>query len=88
MPDKAMLELFAPIAIKLVLHRDEDMRMTGKLHPYSSDFKMGLTHDGQILAYEVTFYQNAGAVAELSSAVLGSSLFRSHSGLSAWYLSD
>lgn len=61
--------------IKLVLRRDEDMRMTGKRHPYSSDFKMGLTHDGQILAYEVTFYQNAGAVADLSPAVLGRSLF-------------
>ncbi|RKZ81316.1 MAG: xanthine dehydrogenase [Candidatus Parabeggiatoa sp. nov. 1] len=61
--------------IKLVLRRDEDMRMTGKRHPYSSDFKMGLTHNGQILAYEVTFYQNAGAAADLSPAVLGRSLF-------------
>jgi len=61
--------------IKLVLHRDEDMCMTGKRHPYSSDFKIGLTHDGQILAYEVTFYQNAGATADLSPAILGRSLF-------------
>ncbi|OQW91935.1 MAG: xanthine dehydrogenase [Thiotrichaceae bacterium IS1] len=61
--------------IKLVLNRSEDMCMTGKRHPYSSDFKIGLTHDGQILAYEVTFYQNAGATADLSPAILGRSLF-------------
>ncbi len=62
-------------SIKLVLNRDEDMRMTGKRHPYSSDFKMGLTHDGKILAYQVTFYQNAGAIADLSPGILGRSLF-------------
>nr|VFK16420.1 MAG: xanthine dehydrogenase, molybdenum binding subunit apoprotein [Candidatus Kentron sp. LPFa]VFK31451.1 MAG: xanthine dehydrogenase, molybdenum binding subunit apoprotein [Candidatus Kentron sp. LPFa] len=35
---------------------------------------MGLTQDGQILAYEVTFYQNAGAFADVSPAVLGRTL--------------
>ncbi|MCF6270961.1 MAG: molybdopterin-dependent oxidoreductase [Melioribacteraceae bacterium] len=61
--------------IKLVLSREDDLRMTGKRHPYSSDYKMGLTKDGKILAYEVTFYQNAGAVADLSTAVLDRTLF-------------
>ena len=49
--------------------------MTGKRHPYSSDFKIGLTNDGKILAYETTFYQNAGAAADLSPAVLERTLF-------------
>jgi xanthine dehydrogenase large subunit len=61
--------------VKLVLSRMDDIRMTGKRHPYSSDYKMGLTSDGKILAYEVTFYQNAGAVADLSPAVLERTLF-------------
>nr|VFJ92399.1 MAG: xanthine dehydrogenase large subunit [Candidatus Kentron sp. H]VFJ93439.1 MAG: xanthine dehydrogenase large subunit [Candidatus Kentron sp. H]VFK00318.1 MAG: xanthine dehydrogenase large subunit [Candidatus Kentron sp. H] len=61
--------------VKLVLYRDEDMRMTGKRHPYSSDFKIGLTQAGKILAYQVTFYQNAGAVADLAPAVLDRTLF-------------
>jgi len=61
--------------VKLILRRDEDIRMTGKRHPYSSDFKIGLSKDGQILAYQVTFYQNAGAVADLSPAILERSLF-------------
>ena len=49
--------------------------MTGKRHPYSSDFKIGLSKEGKILAYEVTFYQNAGASADLSPAVLDRTLF-------------
>jgi xanthine dehydrogenase large subunit len=51
------------------------MRMTGKRHPYSSDFKIGLNKDLKIVAYEATFYQNAGAAADLSPAVLERTLF-------------
>jgi len=61
--------------VKYSLHRMEDMRMTGKRNPYSSDFKIGLTRDLKILAYEATFYQNAGASADLSPAVLERTLF-------------
>lgn len=61
--------------VKYCLHRMEDMRMTGKRHPYSSDFKIGLGKDLKILAYEVTFYQNAGAAADLSPAVMERTLF-------------
>jgi xanthine dehydrogenase large subunit len=61
--------------VKLVLDRMADMRMTGKRHPYSSDFKIGLSADLKILAYEVTYYQNAGASADLSPAVLERTLF-------------
>lgn len=61
--------------VKYALHRMEDMRMTGKRNPYSSDFKIGLSKDLQILAYEATFHQNAGASADLSPAVLERTLF-------------
>lgn len=61
--------------VKYSLHRMEDMRMTGKRHPYSSDFKIGLTKDLKIVAYEATFYQNAGAAADLSPAVMERTLF-------------
>ena len=61
--------------VKYSLHRMEDMRMTGKRHPYSSDYKIGLDKDLKIIAYEATFYQNAGAAADLSPAVLERTLF-------------
>ncbi|MBW2527810.1 MAG: molybdopterin-dependent oxidoreductase, partial [Deltaproteobacteria bacterium] len=61
--------------VKIVLSREEDMAVTGKRHPYSSDFRIGLDATGKILAYEVTYYQNAGAAADLSPAILERSLF-------------
>lgn len=61
--------------VKLVLSRHDDMIMTGKRNPFSSDFKIGLDKEGKILAYEVTFYQNSGAAADLSPAILDRALF-------------
>ena len=61
--------------VKLILPRGDDMRMTGKRHPYSSDYKIGLKKDGTIHAYEAKYYQNAGAAADLSPAILERTLF-------------
>jgi len=69
----AAMKLNRPV--KLVLPRQDDIRITGKRHPYSSDFKIGLSNDGKIIAYEVQFYQNAGAAADLSTAILDRTLF-------------
>lgn len=61
--------------VKMMLRRGDDMRITGKRHPYDADFKIGLSASGKILAYQVDFYQNAGAVADLSLAILERTLF-------------
>jgi len=61
--------------VKYALHRMEDMRMTGKRHPYSADYKIGLDKDLRIVAYEAVFYQNAGAACDLSLPVLERTLF-------------
>ena len=61
--------------VKLILHRMDDMRMTGKRHPYEADYKIGLSEELKIIAYEVTFWQNAGAAADLSPAVMERTLF-------------
>jgi xanthine dehydrogenase large subunit len=61
--------------VKYALHRMEDMRMTGKRHPYSADYKIGLDKDLKIVAYEAVFYQNAGAACDLSLPVLERTLF-------------
>ncbi len=60
---------------KYILHRMEDMRMTGKRHPYRSDYKIGLDEDYNIIAYEATFFQNGGAATDLSPAILERTLF-------------
>jgi xanthine dehydrogenase large subunit len=61
--------------VKYALHRMEDMRMTGKRHPYSANYKIGLNKDLMIVAYEAVFYQNAGAACDLSLPVLERTLF-------------
>ena len=61
--------------VKLVLHRLDDMAMTGKRHPYSCDYEIGLDKDLSIQAASFMFYQDAGAAADLSPAVLERTLF-------------
>ncbi len=63
--------------VKLVLSRHEDLIYTGKRHPYSSDFTIGLNKEGKILGWKVDYYQNSGAVSDLSTAILERSLFHS-----------
>jgi len=61
--------------VKCIPHRMEDMRMTGKRNPYKSNYKIGLDAEYRIIAYETTFYQNGGASADLSPAILERTLF-------------
>ena len=58
-----------------MLNRHDDLRMTGKRHPYSSFYKIGLTKDLKIKAFEVEFLQNSGAAADLSPAIAERTLF-------------
>jgi xanthine dehydrogenase large subunit len=62
-------------SVKLILNRHDDLRMTGKRHPYESTYKIGLTKDLKILAYEAEFLQNSGAAADLSPAIAERTLF-------------
>jgi xanthine dehydrogenase large subunit len=61
--------------VKHILSRHDDLRMTGKRHPYDSSFKIGINKDLKIQAYEVEFLQNSGAVADLSPAIAERTLF-------------
>jgi xanthine dehydrogenase large subunit len=61
--------------VKYILNRHDDMRMTGKRHPYASSFKIGLTKDLKIEAFEAEFLQNSGAAADLSPAIAERTLF-------------
>ncbi len=61
--------------VKYMLNRHDDLRMTGKRHPYSSFYKIGLTKDLKIQAFEVEFLQNSGAAADLSPAIAERTLF-------------
>jgi len=61
--------------VKLILERHDDMRMTGKRHPYESFYKIGLDENYKILAFEANYLQNSGAAADLSPAIAERTLF-------------
>lgn len=61
--------------VKLILERHDDMRMTGKRHPYESTYKIGLDKDLKILAYQADYLQNSGAACDLSPAIAERTLF-------------
>jgi xanthine dehydrogenase large subunit len=61
--------------VRVAPDRRDDMRITGKRHPYSADFRLGLDAQGRFVAYEATLLQGAGCTTDLSPAILERSLF-------------
>ncbi len=77
-PWAAMVSLAAFILkkpVKMVLARHDDMRMTGKRHPYTAEYTLGLSEDLKIQFYDVEFIQDGGASADLSPAITERTLF-------------
>jgi xanthine dehydrogenase large subunit len=66
-------------SVKVILNRHDDMYMTGKRHPYQTHYKIGLSKDYKILAFEADYLQNAGASADLTPAITERTLFHSTS---------
>lgn len=61
--------------VQVLLSREEDMRSTGKRHPFKSRWKVGFDATGRISALEVELLSNGGAYADLSIAILERALF-------------
>ncbi len=57
--------------------KDDDMRCTGKRHPYKIHYKAAFTSKGEIKGVRFDIYSNGGAAADLSSSVLERTLFHS-----------
>ncbi|MDD2228003.1 MAG: molybdopterin-dependent oxidoreductase [Candidatus Cloacimonetes bacterium] len=62
-----------PVQVKL--NREEDMRATGKRHPFTSLWKVAFDGQGKILAYDIQLLANGGAYADLSVAILERAMF-------------
>ncbi len=56
--------------IKFRLNRIEDQTITGKRHPFLTNYKIGFNEQGEILAYKVDFNANAGYSLDLSLPIL------------------
>jgi xanthine dehydrogenase large subunit len=77
-PWAAMAALGAVVTgrpVRIAPDRRDDMRITGKRHPYIADFRLGLDAQGRFVAYEATLLQDAGCTTDLSPAIGERSLF-------------
>jgi len=66
----AVLAWKAHRPVKLRLPRDDDMRATGKRHPFLIRYDVGFDAEGHILALDLTLAANGGNVADHTPAVL------------------
>jgi xanthine dehydrogenase large subunit len=66
----AVLAWKARRPVKLRLPRDDDMRATGKRHPFLIRYEVGFDRDGHILALDLTLAADGGSVADHTPAVL------------------
>ncbi|MBY0402886.1 MAG: xanthine dehydrogenase molybdopterin binding subunit [Cyanobacteria bacterium] len=56
---------------RIALSKDDDMKYTGKRHPFETHYKVGFTPNGQITGLDIHFYSNGGALADLSTSIMG-----------------
>jgi len=56
--------------VRFVYNKDDDMRFTGKRHPFKTIYRAGFDDDGMITALDLELYSNGGCSADLSFAVL------------------
>ncbi|KAH8697667.1 putative xanthine dehydrogenase HxA [Talaromyces proteolyticus] len=60
--------------VRCMLNRDEDIITSGQRHPFLCRWKVGVTKEGKILAFDADVFANAGHTQDLSSAVVQRSL--------------
>jgi xanthine dehydrogenase large subunit len=56
--------------VRFAYSKDDDMRFTGKRHPFKILYKAGFTSDGRISALDLRLFSNGGCSTDLSMAVL------------------
>ncbi|CAG8450196.1 3393_t:CDS:10 [Diversispora eburnea] len=56
--------------IRCMLDRDEDIIISGQRHPYLGRWKVGVSKEGKLLAYDLQLYGNMGWSCDLSLGVL------------------
>ncbi len=60
---------------RVVLTKDEDMKITGKRHPTKTYYKVAFDETGKIEALEADIYSDAGAYTDVSPSILERSMF-------------
>ncbi|WP_346298950.1 xanthine dehydrogenase molybdopterin binding subunit [Halomonas sp. BM-2019] len=64
-------------AARLCLPRGEDMRVTGKRHPFHNRYRLGVDDQGVLLGGEITVIGDCGYSPDLSEAIVDRAMFHS-----------
>lgn len=62
---------------RIVISKDDDMRTTGKRHPFQTHYEIGFNDDGLIHAIKLKLYADGGAYTDLSPSILDRAMFHS-----------
>ncbi len=79
----ALVAFYTRRPARVVYTKDDDMKITGKRHPYQTHYKVAFTRQGQIEGLQVDFYSNGGAFADLSTAIMERSMLHAEN---AYYI--
>jgi len=71
----ALLALATGKAVRIQLSREDDQKITGKRHPFESDYTIGFDNNGLILGYIVDLNSDAGWAADLSIPIMERAMF-------------
>ena len=66
-------QLRRPVRVRLT--REQDMRLTGKRHPFLARFRVGFSDAGQLQALELELFSDGGHSLDLSAPIMGRALF-------------
>jgi xanthine dehydrogenase large subunit len=62
---------------RMVYIKDDDMKYTGKRHPFQNDYKVSFDDEGVITGLRVRYFADGGAYNDLSIAVVGRAITHS-----------
>lgn len=62
---------------RMVLTKDDDMKVTGKRHPFQTHFDVGFDDNGKILGLKLKLFADGGAYTDLSPSILDRAMFHS-----------
>ncbi|MES2529085.1 MAG: molybdopterin cofactor-binding domain-containing protein [Bdellovibrionota bacterium] len=60
---------------RIILTKDDDMKITGKRHPFEAEYKVSFDETGKISGLKVLLMSDGGAYADLSSSILERAMF-------------
>lgn len=79
----AVLAVKTQKSVKLRLPREQDMKVTGKRHPFASSYRIGVDASGRLLGAEISVTGDCGCSPDLSDAIVDRAMFHADN---AYYL--